>query len=134
MSACPTRHPTVLVVEDHVSVRRRLCDMLATETPVQIVADVGSAREAIDAFERFRPDAVVLDLGLPDGSGVEVLRRIKASAPFCFVIVLTQFDEPIFAGLARAAGADCFFHKSTQFERVAAVLTELAQVPERSQP
>lgn len=134
MIAPSARSFTVLVVEDHPSVRQRLCELLATETPVQVVADVGSAREAMDAFERFRPDAVVLDLGLPDANGIEVARWVKGIAPFCFVIVLTQFDEPIFAGLARAAGADCFFHKSTQFEHVADVLRELAQASDSTQP
>jgi len=55
-----------------------------------------------------------------------VLRQIKQAMPLCFVIVLTQYDEPMFAELARTLGADCFFHKSTEFERVAEVLRALA--------
>jgi DNA-binding NarL/FixJ family response regulator len=120
------RPVAVLVVEDSLQVRRRLCEKITEETSVQIVAQAGSAREALHAFQQLRPDAVILDMGLPDASGIEVLRQIKQAMPLCFVIVLTQYDEPMFAELARTLGADCFFHKSTEFERVAEVLRALA--------
>jgi len=127
MSEPATRRLTVMVVEDHEQVRQRLCELLGMETSAQVVAAVASAQDAMEAFERWRPEAVVLDLGLPDANGIDVLRRIKRISPFCYVIVLTQFDEPVFASLARAAGADCFFHKSSEFERVAEMLRALAQ-------
>ena len=120
------RPVTVLVVDDSAQVRRRLYEMLKGETSAQIVAEAASARDALQAFQQLRPEAVILDLGLPDASGVEVLRQIKRAAPLCFVIVLTLFNEPMFAELARTLGADCFFHKSTEFERVAEVLRALA--------
>jgi DNA-binding NarL/FixJ family response regulator len=126
MKSVQGRPVAVLVVEDSLQVRRRLCEKITEETSVQIVAQAGSAREALHAFQQLRPDAVILDMGLPDASGIEVLRQIKQAMPLCFVIVLTQYDEPMFAELARTLGADCFFHKSTEFERVAEVLRALA--------
>jgi DNA-binding NarL/FixJ family response regulator len=126
MKSVQGRPVAVLVVDDSLQVRRRLCEKITEETSVQIVAQAGSAREALHAFQQLRPDAVILDMGLPDASGIEVLRQIKQAMPLCFVIVLTQYDEPMFAELARTLGADCFFHKSTEFERVAEVLRALA--------
>jgi DNA-binding NarL/FixJ family response regulator len=126
MKSVQGRPVAVLVVDDSLQVRRRLCEKITEETSVQIVAQAGSAREALHAFQQLRPDAVILDMGLPDASGMEVLRQIKQATPLCFVIVLTQYDEPMFAELARTLGADCFFHKSTEFERVAEVLRALA--------
>src|SRR5262245_44007461 len=110
----PARTVTTLVVEDSIPVRQRLCALLTAEGCAEIVADVGSAREGILAFERFRPKAVILDISLPDGTGLDLLRQIKQAAPYCFAIVMTQFDEPVFGDLARTLGADCFFRKSTE--------------------
>ena len=127
MSPLPVRRVTVMVVDDSVPVRRRICELLVTEASAHIVAEAASAREALVAFERFRPEAVVLDIGLPDGSGLEVLRHIKQVAPLCFAIVLTQFDEPVFGELARTLGADNLFHKSNEFERVADAIRALSR-------
>jgi len=125
----PARSVTTLVVEDSVPVRERLCALLMAEGCVQIVAEAGSVREGFLAFERFRPQAVILDIGLPDGTGLDLLRQIKKAAPLCFAIVLTGFREPVFAELARTLGADCFFHKATEFERVTETLRALALEP-----
>ena len=126
MSPTSTRRVTTLVVEDSLAVRRRLCELLTAEGCAEIVAEVGTAREGLLAFERFRPQAVVLDISLPDGTGLDLLRHIKQVAPFCFAIVMTQFHEPVFADVARTLGADCFFHKSTEFERIIETLQALA--------
>src|SRR5262245_55408779 len=119
------RRVTTLVVEDSVPVRQRLCSLLESEDCVQVVANVGSVREGLLAFEQFRPEAVILDISLPDGTGLDLLQRIKKAAPFCFAIVMTQFDGPVFAELARTLGADCFLHKSREFERVTETLRAL---------
>lgn len=126
MSPTLKRRVTVMVVDDSVPVRQRICEMLVSEASANIVAEVASVREALTAFERFRPQAVVLDIGLPDGSGLEVLRRIKQSAPSCFAVILTQFDEPVFGELARTLGADGFFLKASESERVVEAIRGLA--------
>jgi DNA-binding NarL/FixJ family response regulator len=117
----------VLVADDSPVVRKRLAALLNEVDCIQVVGEAQSAFEAMLLFEERRPDAVVLDFQFPDASGLEVLRRIKHSAPLCLVIILTTFREPAFKSICLAAGADHFFHKATEFERVPEVLSEAAR-------
>ena len=123
---------TVLVVEDSDAVRSRLCALLGESPGLQVVADARDGIEAILAFERLRPDAVVLDIQLPGMGGVEVLRRIKIAAPHCVVIMLTNLQQGPFKEISRVFGADAFFHKATEFELVPRFLNSL--VPESRRP
>lgn len=116
---------TVLVVDDSNAVRSRLCALLGESPRLNVVADARDGIEAILAFERLRPDAVVLDIQLPGMGGVEVLRRIKASAPHCVVIMLTSFQHGPFREISRVLGASAFFHKATEFELVPRFLNSL---------
>jgi DNA-binding NarL/FixJ family response regulator len=124
----PNEVPTVsvLVVDDSEVVRSRLCALLAESPRIAVAAEASDAREALRQFEAVRPDAVVLDYLLPDATGVDVLRQMKQSAPWCIVILLTAFRESILKETCLACGADYFFHKATQFERVPEVLERLA--------
>ena len=123
---------TVLVVDDSDAVRSRLCALLGESPRLQVVADARDGIEAILAFERLRPDAVVLDIQLPGMGGVEVLRRIKASAPHCVVIMLSNLQQGPFKEISRVLGANAFFHKATEFELVPGFLNSL--VPEARHP
>jgi len=122
---------TVLVVDDSDAVRSRLCALLGESPGLQVVADARDGIEAILAFERLRPDAVVLDIQLPGMGGVEVLRRIKAAAPHCVVIMLTNLQQGPFKEISRVLGANAFFHKATEFELVPGYLNSLVLEPRR---
>jgi DNA-binding NarL/FixJ family response regulator len=131
----PSRKPlSVLIVEDSVVVRARLRALLAEETDVNVIAEAASAVEAIERFNTHVPDAVVLDLQLASGSGLDVLQRIRQSAPQCVVIMLTNFAQAEFREACRKHGADHFFHKATEFERVVEVLSALASRSPASGP
>lgn len=119
---------TVLVVDDSDAIRSRLCELLGESPRLRVVAEACDGVEAILAFERLRPDAVVLDIQLPGMGGVEVLRRIKAAAPHCAVIMLTSFQQGPFREITRTLGASAFFHKATEFELVPGFLNSL--IPE----
>ena len=114
------------MVEDSSIVRRRLCSLLSEDPRIRVVGQAGCVKEALLLFEELRPDAVVLDYRLPDGNGLEVLCRIKQATPWCEVVMLTNLREELFGEICRACGADHFFHKATEFERVAQVLGDLA--------
>jgi DNA-binding NarL/FixJ family response regulator len=117
---------SVLIVEDSVVVRARLRALLAEERAIHVVAEAASAAQALEQFQIHVPDAIVLDLRLAESSGLDVLQQIKRLAPQCVVIVLTSFDQAEFRELCLRYGADYFFHKATEFERVAEVLSTLA--------
>ncbi len=126
MNPAPCSPVTVLLVDDVALVRERLCSLLGEDPRIAVVGQAQDAAEAIRQSESLRPDAVVLDYRLPDATGVEVLRHIKRSSPWCVVIMLTNLRESIFEEVSRMSGADYFFHKATEFEKVAEVLGHLA--------
>lgn len=107
---------SLLLVDDAVPVRQRLRRMLEANAPVAAVAEAGTVAEAIAQFDALRPSTIVLDLGLPDGSGLEVLRHVKAATRSCMVIVLTNYAEPETRRYCLEQGADFVFAKADQFD------------------
>lgn len=120
---------TVLVVDDSDAIRSRLCELLGESPGLRVVAEACDGVEAILAFERLRPDAVVLDIQLPGMGGLEVLRRIKAVAPHCVVVMLTSYQQGPFREISRTLGASAFFHKATEFELVPGFLNSIVPEP-----
>lgn len=72
----------------------------------------------MDGLERFRPDTVVLDIRLPDQSGIEILKKIKSMQPEVMVIMLTNFDSTQYREQCRRIGADHFLNKTLEFEKI----------------
>jgi two-component system, NarL family, response regulator DevR len=97
----------LLVVDDHEVVRQGLVALLDRRPGFQVVAQAGSVEEAMSEARRHRPDLVIMDVRLPDGSGVEACRDIRAELPDTRVVMLTSFpdDEAVFSAIvAGAAG------------------------------
>jgi len=97
----------VMLVDDHEVVRNGIRALLQATEDIVVTAEAGSVREAIDEAERSRPDVVVMDVRLIDGSGIEATREIRARRPQTQVLMLTSFadDEALFASImAGAAG------------------------------
>jgi two-component system, NarL family, response regulator DevR len=95
----------VMLVDDHEVVRDGLRALLAAQEDVVVCAEAGSVQEAIDEAERSRPDVVVMDVRLVDGSGIEATREIRARRPATRVLMLTSFadDEALFASIMAGA-------------------------------
>jgi two-component system, NarL family, response regulator DevR len=97
----------VLLVDDHEVVRSGVRALLQATDDIVVTAEAGSVRDAIDEADRTRPDVVVMDVRLADGSGIEATREIRAKHPKTSVVMLTSFadDEALFASImAGAAG------------------------------
>jgi DNA-binding NarL/FixJ family response regulator len=97
----------VLLVDDHEVVRGGVKLLLQATEDIVVTAEAGSVREAVDEADRTRPDVVVMDVRLADGSGIEATREIRAKHPKTQVVMLTSFadDEALFASImAGAAG------------------------------
>ncbi|MEU1624065.1 response regulator transcription factor [Streptomyces sp. NPDC020096] len=98
---------TVFLVDDHEVVRRGVHELLSVEDDVEVVGEAGTAADALVRIPATRPDVAVLDVRLPDGSGVEVCREIRSAHPEITCLMLTSFadDEALFdAIMAGAAG------------------------------
>lgn len=106
--ASPKQPPLrVLLVDDHEVVRSGVRALLQATDDIIVTAEAGSVREAVDEADRSRPDVVVMDVRLADGSGIEATREIMAKHPKMAVIMLTSFadDEALFSSImAGAAG------------------------------
>ncbi len=97
----------VFLLDDHEIVRRGLADLIGLEDDLEIVGEAGSAAEALARIPATRPDVAVLDVRLPDGSGVEVCREVRDTMPETRCLMLTSYadDEALFnAIMAGASG------------------------------
>ena len=114
----------VFIVDDSPVVRERLIGLLAELACVDIVGQADIAFEAISAIRRVKPDVVVLDISMPGGSGMHVLETVKKEKPSPLVIMLTNFAHDQYRQKCFQLGADYFFDKSSEFEKVLSVLNE----------
>jgi DNA-binding NarL/FixJ family response regulator len=112
----------IFVVEDAPAVRTRLVAMLGTVSGVEVVGEADSVQGAIDGVLSTAADALLLDLQLTDGNGLDVLAAIKPQRPGMHVIVLSNFATPQYRQASLAAGADVFLDKSQEFGRVPEIL------------
>lgn len=97
----------VFLLDDHEVVRRGVADLLGMEDDIEVVGEAGTAEQAISRILATAPDVAILDVQLPDGSGVEVCREVRSVRPELVCLMLTSFaeDEALFeAIMAGAAG------------------------------
>jgi DNA-binding NarL/FixJ family response regulator len=116
----------VLIADDSQIVRERLAYLLGDVEGVEIVGQAEDAVEGSNLAEALRPDVAILDVRMPRGSGLDVLRSIKRTNPSATVIVLTNFVDPEARQLCLARGADYFFDKSIEFDKAVDVLRGLS--------
>ena len=117
----------ILIVDDSAIMRERLKVMLSDITELENISQAEDVPEAISSFQKLDPEVVILDIRMPGGSGIDVLREIKKGNQPPLVIVLTNYPYPQYRRKYIEAGADFFFNKSTEFEKVTEVLKQLKQ-------
>ena len=108
----------VFIADDSLIVREHLVTMLDELAGIEIVGQAGNVAEAISAIRLLKPDAVILDILMPGGSGIDVLENIKQNDSTLVVIVLTNYPYPVFRQKCLQAGADFFLDKSTEFDQI----------------
>ena len=104
----------VLVVDDHEVVREGIVSSLDRRENFHVVAQAGTVAEAIAAADRFEPDLVVMDVRLPDGSGIEACRDIRGDHPAIKVVMLTSYPDEEAVLSAIVAGASGYLLKETR--------------------
>jgi two-component system response regulator DevR len=95
----------VMLVDDHEVVRDGIRSMLESEDDIIVTTEAGTVQDAIDEADRTKPDVVVMDVRLADGSGIEATREIRAKRPETRVLMLTSFadDEALFSSIMAGA-------------------------------
>lgn len=102
----------VFLVDDHEIVRRGLSDLLDGAEGLQVVGEAGTVRQALARIDDARPDVVVLDVRLPDGSGIDLCRQIRSSMPQVACLILTAYDDDTATSAAVWAGASGYLLKN----------------------
>jgi len=115
----------VLIVEDEPEFLRRFSDAVLRDAGLQLVAAVASGTEGKRMLDLHMPDVLLVDLGLPDIGGVEVIRHAAERHPDCDVLVVTMFGDDAHVVESIEAGATGYLLKDASPERVAASIHEL---------
>jgi DNA-binding NarL/FixJ family response regulator len=122
-TSTPSTAPlTLLIVDDHEVVRQGLVAVLGRRREFQVVAEAGTVSEAVAAARRFEPNLVVMDVRLPDGSGIEACREIRAELPNTRVVILTSYPDEDAVLSAIVAGASGYLLKQVRARDLIAAL------------
>jgi DNA-binding NarL/FixJ family response regulator len=103
----------VLSVDDHPLLREGLAAIINNERDMELVAQAGSAQEALEQFRKHRPDVILMDLRLPGKNGIEALMMVRGEFPDARVIMLTTFEGDVEIQRALEAGARGYLLKNT---------------------
>ncbi len=115
----------VVLVDDSILIRERLKQMLSELEEIEIAGEEQDEIKAIECLRKLKPDAVILDIRLRKGSGINVMRKIKKDESSPTVIILTNYPNGLYRMKCINAGADFFLDKSTEFEQIPGILKEM---------
>ena len=113
----------VFIVDDSKALRARLVELLSEIEGVSIVGEARTAEEAIEGIRRLRPRVVILDIQMPGGSGLEVLKAVKGEADAPIVLMLTNHPYPQYRTKCFALGADYFLDKTRDFDKLTGIFS-----------
>lgn len=117
----------LLLVDDHAVVRSGLRMLLEGQRDVEIVGEAGTAAEALAAAERLQPDVILMDIGLPDKSGIEATREIKKLFPGIFIVALTIHEDEEYFFKMLDAGASGYVPKRAAPEELLVAIRAAAK-------
>jgi DNA-binding NarL/FixJ family response regulator len=116
----------ILLVDDHAVVRTGLRLLLDGEQDLEAVAEAGTARDAVFEARKHKPDIILMDVGLPDRSGIDVTAEVLKEAPDSKVLVLSMEDDPSYVRQAFAAGASGYVLKEAADTELVTALRQVA--------
>jgi DNA-binding NarL/FixJ family response regulator len=114
----------VFIADDSTVVVERLADLLRDVPCVELIGQAGDVPEAVRCIQQLSPDAVILGLKMPGGTALDVLRAIRPDHPGLHIVICTDFPYPQYREECLSAGANFFVDKSSEFEKIPAILDE----------
>jgi len=120
----------VFLVEDSLAIRARLAAIIRAIEGAVLVGEAGTVGSAIEGIRATHPSALILDLQLEDGSGLDVLKAVRPSAPALHVAVLTNYATDQHRRACMDAGAEYFLDKSSDFPRIREIVQKWTAHPE----
>lgn len=117
---------SVFLVDDHEIVRRGLADLVGSQPDLDVVGEAGTVRQAIGRIEATMPDVAVLDVRLPDGSGIDLCRDVRSRLPSVACLMLTAYDDDAAVSAAVLAGAAGYVLKDIGGARLVDAIRRIA--------
>lgn len=124
----------VFIVDDSRVVVERLAGLLEDVPGARLAGQAGDVPTAVVGIQEVRPDALILDLHISGGSGLDVLRAVRGARPDLFVLICTNYPYPEYREECLSAGANLFLDKSADFEKIPSILRELVQKEAKISP
>lgn len=115
----------LFVADDSEIMRSRLISMITEFKEIEIVGQTQYAQKAIKCIRELKPDVIILDIRMPDGNGIEVLEEIRKNNVVSKVIIFTNYPYSQYRKRCMEAGADFFFYKVTEFEKLMEAIRQL---------
>lgn len=119
-------HITVFLLDDHEMIRRGVHEILSTEPDIEVIGESDNAADALKRIPDARPDVAVLDVRLPDGSGIEVCRELRSRDPHIACLILTSFPDEEALVHAVLAGASGYVLKGIRGEELQSAVRDAA--------
>lgn len=117
---------TVMIIDDHEVVRRGIAEVVDRADGLKVIAEAGSVAEAVRRAELMKPEVALVDLRLPDGTGIDIIKQLRETAPFVKPIVLTSFDDDDALTESLEAGAKAYLLKSVRGAEITEVIRAVA--------
>ncbi len=114
-----------LIVDDSDLMRVRIISLLSGVPGIDIVAEAGTITEAWKFIDELKPDLMLLDIRMPNGSGVELLKNLRDKDVSMIIVILTNYPMVQYKKKCLELGADYFFDKGTEFEQVREVILKI---------
>ena len=115
-----------MIVDDHEIVRRGIAEIVDRDESLEVVAEAGSVADAVRRADLVRPDVILVDLQLPDGTGIDIMNSLRASHPQILPVVLTSFDDDEALAEALEVGARAYVLKSVHGAEISDVVRAVA--------
>lgn len=115
----------IMIIDDSVLIRERICEYISGYEGVNIVAQASTIEESIQKIKKHEPDILIIDIRMPDGSGINILEEIQRMNKKPLTIMFTAYPFERIKEECLNIGADYFFNKNYEFEKMAELISTL---------
>lgn len=113
----------VLIIDDSEVIRNRLVYILTELTNIEIIEQANNTTEGYELYQSLRPDIIILDIRMPEESGIKLLKKIKQEDPDTIIAILTNYPFSAYQKRCMELGADYFLDKSTEFSKIKDIIS-----------
>jgi DNA-binding NarL/FixJ family response regulator len=116
---------SILIVDDHPLVRSGLRELIKHEPDLEVCCEAASLQEAVELLGHYSPEVAIIDISLPDGSGLDLIKRLHIRNPDTRILVLSMHDETLLAERALRAGAQGYINKEEAATNIIAAIRQI---------